>query len=112
MTMVGTTLALPKRPQSFWRFLAPWLASYLGPCLVVSTVASVVFWATVWIDPTFAPHARQIIWLSLWPLGLAGGQWMLMRRYLPKAHTWALLMYWSLRRSSAAGVGQLYAQFD
>jgi hypothetical protein len=95
MTIVGANVALPNRPRSLLRFLAPWLASYLVPCLVAWTVVTVVALAFPpnSDNPTLFPHVAIAVSIFLWPAGLALTQWMLMRRYLPKAHVWALAAF-------------------
>jgi hypothetical protein len=62
-----------------------------------------VFLTIVPGNPALAPYATRIIWLALWPLGLAVGQWILVRRYLPEAPLWALATFVgaSLERMSA-----------
>jgi hypothetical protein len=95
MTMGGADVALPNRPRLLLRFLARWSASYLAPCLVAWIVIMVVGMAYPPNNdnPTLLPYVATAVWIFVWPLGLALGQWMLMRRHIPKAHFWALAIF-------------------
>jgi hypothetical protein len=95
MTIAAANPSLPNRPRSLVPFLALWMVSYLAPCLAAWTVVTVVGLAYSPNDdnPKLFPHVARAVWIVLWPAGLALGQWMLMRRYLPRVHFWALATF-------------------
>ena len=87
--MVGTNPPLPNRPRSLLRFLAAWTASYVVALLLTATAIALLLLAHIVRDPDSAATLGAFVWLSLFPAGLAFGQWLIMRRYVRNALPWA-----------------------
>jgi hypothetical protein len=100
--MVGTKGELLNPPRSLPRFLAMWLATYLIPFLVTWAAAIAALFGSLAIFPPSGRYASAMVSLCLLPIGLAVGQWMLMRSYVAKPRPW----------SAATLVGALLAQLS
>jgi hypothetical protein len=96
MTIVGAHVPLPNRPRSLPRFLSLWLASYLAPwgAAILARLTGIAH------GPASVEYAETLVWFGVIPIGLAFGQWILMRRYIRNALRWA----------GATFVGALLAQ--
>jgi hypothetical protein len=93
MTMVGTNPPLPNRPRSLLRFLAAWMASYVVALLLTATAIAFLLLAHIARATDSATILRAFAWLSLFPAGIAFGQWLLVRRYIRNALRWASAIY-------------------
>jgi hypothetical protein len=93
MTMVDADPVLPSRPQSLRGFLAAWLATYLAPLLLTWAAVFVAVVSRLVGTPDTARHVSSILWLSMFPVGLAFSQWLLMRRCVPDARPWGIATF-------------------
>jgi hypothetical protein len=89
--MVDAKVEILNPPRSLPRFLALWLATYLIPFLVISAARFAVILA---LYPSSGRYAWAMILVYLFPIGLAVGlavgQWMLMRSYVAKPRLWSV----------------------
>ncbi len=94
MAMVGAKVEILDPPPSLPRFLALWLATYLVPIVVISAAQIAVLFGDLALYPVLGRYAWAMIWLYLFPIGLAVGlavgQWMLMRSYVAKPRLWSV----------------------
>jgi hypothetical protein len=105
MTLVGANLSLPNRPRSPLPFLGLWLASCLAPHFLTTVAALLVVLAAYASTPDGGQSWASIVWLCLFPIGLAFSQWLLMRRYVANPLPWTVATF------GAALLGQLANRF-
>src|SRR5882672_18127 len=105
MTIVGANLSLPNRPRSLLPFLGLWVASYLAPLFLTSVAAFLVVLRAYASTPDGGQSRASIVWLCLFPIGLAFSQWLLMRRYVANPLPWTVATF------GAALLGQLANRF-
>ena len=102
MTIVGANLSLPNRPRSLLPFLGLWVASYLAALFLTSVAAFLVVLTAYASTPDGGQSWASIVWLCLFPSGLAFSQWLLVRRYVANP-----LPPWTVATIVAALLGQL-----
>jgi hypothetical protein len=105
MTIVGANTSLPNRPRSLLPFLGLWVASYLAPLFLTSVAAFLVVLTAYGSTPDGGQSRAAVVWLCLFPSGLAFSQWLLARRYMENPLPWTVATF------GAALLGQLANRF-